>query len=396
MRQPIFKEVKMKSTIILLLLLIIVVFISTCSNDSTEPTLNPNNNSTKEFFPIDTGYSWTYQEKVFDVDGNPVELKNGQYSMNITYEVLGDTTIAGNKYYKLPHLISSTRTQYYSPQNNAVYGFTINEELGDYEPIHIYFKYPAQVGDKYETIDGEIAELISKDTTITVPAGTYKCYVYKFVQNKLYVAKFFISSGVGIVKVEHDSRMSSLIQTLMIWELKSYSKVRIEKKFFPLEKGYSWTYEYTANGELIGEGPIEVLSDTIINQNTYYKMYDIFGKTKKEYQYYSVLNDGIFGFTFNEETSITKPICLYFKYPAVIGDKYSTIDGTTAELISKDTRIEVPAGIFYCYAYKFIQTDLKEIIYYISPGTGIVKVDKEDEIMSMKVILKWELKSINF
>ena len=72
------------------LALALVVLIA-CSDEKTNPVNNNNNTSTfgGNYYPISIGSSWTYESKV-----------NG-ISSDYTQTVIGDTNIAGVKYYKV-------------------------------------------------------------------------------------------------------------------------------------------------------------------------------------------------------------------------------------------------------------------------------------------------------
>jgi hypothetical protein len=71
----------------------------------------------------------------------------------------------------------------------------------------LWAKYPASVGDTYMTgedlLDSVI--IVSTDTTVTVPNGTYRCYCYRFVKDMTTHTReeyYYLAPNVGYVKYE--------------------------------------------------------------------------------------------------------------------------------------------------------------------------------------------------
>lgn len=154
------------------------------------------------------------------------------------------------------------------------------------------------------------------------------------------------------------------------------------KDLIPLKIGNYWKYEIRTfdkdsnqiqfdTGELVIEQEIEVFRDTMINGDKYYGIEHLVDKSK--HQYFANKEDGVYGFQDHFELGIDDSISLYFKYPASVGDIYNFIEGSI-EIISTNETVKVLVGEFNCIVYKI--TDKKGVLvkFYISPGTGYVKI----------------------
>ncbi len=153
------------------------------------------------------------------------------------------------------------------------------------------------------------------------------------------------------------------------------------KDLIPLKIGNYWKYKIRTfdkdsnqirfdNDELVIEQEIEVFGDTTIDGEKFYGMDHWIDRGK--YQYFANKDDGVYGFQDNFELGVDS-ISLYYKYPAFVSDKYN-VNGGLIEIISTNEAVKVPVGEFNCIVYKI--TDKKGIIvkFYISPGTGYVKI----------------------
>jgi hypothetical protein len=71
--------------------------------------------------------------------------------------------------------------------------------------IQTYLRYPVEKGETYRVNDGEqLMIVLATDESVTVPAGTFECIVYKQIdpQELNYTYTCYVAVGVGIVKAE--------------------------------------------------------------------------------------------------------------------------------------------------------------------------------------------------
>ncbi len=85
--------------------------------------------------------------------------------------------------------------------------------------VSMIFKFPCKKGDSFTSIGGNICQVISIDTTISVTAGTFKCIQYRLIgKQPSWTEDSFISPGIGGIK-----DISIAYQSKIVIELKSYS-----------------------------------------------------------------------------------------------------------------------------------------------------------------------------
>ena len=90
----------------------------------------------------------------------------------------------------------------------------------------LFLKYPTNNNVTYSTELWEDIYVETTDETVTVPAGTYKCYKYKLVQNdleKIVRFYYYYIPGIGCIKYVSTSEISNKGEKLIEKEeLKSY------------------------------------------------------------------------------------------------------------------------------------------------------------------------------
>ena len=177
-----------------------LAFFYGCKNSTA-----PGNNNV--MMPLTTGNSWTYQDTVYG-SGNEYIL-DGTFTITIN----GSAVINGKKYATFDDILSSPT------RNDAQGTWTLRKDSTRSE--YLEFKYPGLVRDVFnfdttttpttngneEVVYGH-AQIITTDTLITVPAGTFNCYGYEYdyftqQDGKLYIKDLtYCATNVGYIKDE--------------------------------------------------------------------------------------------------------------------------------------------------------------------------------------------------
>ncbi len=160
--------------------LVVICLISACS-ESSSPTKHND-----EIFPLAIGNKWVYQKT----------LGNG-FDTTCTYQIMMDTILNNEKWYGYGCTLL---------QNNesGLWAILIDDSSTNRNPT-LFYKYPALAGQEYEYTDIKV-KVISINEEVTVPAGKFICYHYRFPLYKeeyleVYM-DYYLSPGVGMVKVE--------------------------------------------------------------------------------------------------------------------------------------------------------------------------------------------------
>ena len=144
--------------------------------------LNPQNP-----FPLVVGNSWTYKVTSFNPDGSK---KSGTGS--IVYQITEDTTVNGEKWSYLK--TGTSGGAYYLNRSNGVWS-VINGSM------NYFLKFPAKPRDMYMTLSNNIMGVVSIDSSITVPKGTFSCYEYILFQENP-IADYYFSPGTGFIRID--------------------------------------------------------------------------------------------------------------------------------------------------------------------------------------------------
>jgi hypothetical protein len=132
--------------------------------------------SSSEILPLAVGNSWIYAITAFDSLGNV--LGNGID----TSIVSRDTTIDNETWYILynrgaPVNLGINRSDGYWSRAVTLSPNTTNiATLGD---PYLSAKFPTATGQVFVNETGYSTVVLDTDTTVTVPAGTFRCYEYK-------------------------------------------------------------------------------------------------------------------------------------------------------------------------------------------------------------------------
>ena len=141
-------------------------------------------------------------------------------------------------------------------------------------------------------------------------------------------------------------------------------------KLIPLEDGNSWEYLVT-NYDSLGivssyfSYKDSVLSDTIINNDSWYKI-----SNNNDYRLYRLFRNQIGGYYLYDSTKSSKE-SLVFKYPCEVGDT-----SIYTQVIRVNIKINVNSKEYNCIQYRqyLMNIKMQYFDYYISPGIGVVRI----------------------
>lgn len=162
--------------------------------------------------PLALGSSWAGTQ--IEYDSNGAEVTNFYQ----TFFINQDTTVAGERWFSIAGgkiLLANHTDGLWSR-----YGF---QDTLDLQDPAMYAKYPATVGDTWQSgVDlSATVSVVSIDTSVTVPMGTYKCYLYRWVRySGTRIDHYFIAPKTGWVKTEYYKFTEGGTQYLYgLWEL---------------------------------------------------------------------------------------------------------------------------------------------------------------------------------
>lgn len=140
-------------------------------------------------------------------------------------------------------------------------------------------------------------------------------------------------------------------------------------EIFPLSTGNQWHFRTTESNQQTTFHINEVAGDTLINgQRWFILTYDTTVKT--------TCRNTLAGWWFLYQPSPGAPVTqeLYYRYPALVGERYMTGDSTLVTVTAIYEAITVPAGTFFCYHYHMVHNlENYECEEYFSPGVGFIK-----------------------
>lgn len=177
---------------LLSVIIILLIGISSCKKDSaTEPV----EQAQQGMVPLKTGYQWTYTATGLDSLGKP------KYTSSGTTKVIGDTLIAGEKWYSVKNEYSSGH-YYYRNRDGQYYIYNYNAAQG------YYLLYGTTLDDTTKTTsshpDGRY--LIAKNVKVKGPLGEFSCYLYRKYsarsETALTYTNMYVDPKVGLVRWE--------------------------------------------------------------------------------------------------------------------------------------------------------------------------------------------------
>jgi hypothetical protein len=334
-----FQELYMQTlqrTLTTFMLIGLVFSFMACSEDDnpTTPT-----NKIKSIYPLHPQNSWTYRNN---------------FNNQITTTTFKAANVNGKPGYYPTEAKDEPYAGYFQEREDGIWGVIPEEEaiLG--------YKYPAEVGDSWESGYEEQLSLYAKDVKITVEAGAFTCYVY---QSSVDSELIFLSEGIGVVAIQSENQfgtntfISELVDYTVVGSYADTDTPSLSSSIFPLEVGNARTYYYFEDDFR----DTELIEFQEQNGSRWY----FENSTPILFQ---ERQDGIWG----------KPVGahqaeLLFKYPVEIDESYSFF-GETVTVPSIDTEITTPAGTFSCIAYEFNGS-----IGYFAKGIGLVARQKKED-----------------
>ncbi|MGA2298428.1 MAG: hypothetical protein ABSG15_12855, partial [FCB group bacterium] len=145
-----------------------------------------------------------FRIKLYDSLNNPVSFDSMGtiYTKLYAMKIDKDSIIGKELFYRMNSWADSTVYLYMTSRQNGIFGNSVNTYTGLLDSIEEMFKYPANAGDIYISDNG-IITVSSINEIVTVPAGTFSCYLYdiKIADEEVI---FYISPGSGFIKIEID------------------------------------------------------------------------------------------------------------------------------------------------------------------------------------------------
>lgn len=147
-----------------------------------------------QIWPFEVGNTWVYVDSSFDTTGALRSVVDQPRAVTI------DLLIAGERWY---HMAGDSR--FYTNRSD---GLWVIWDFSDSSVHSLLFKYPCKVGDTWKYGRGHVT-VLSTDTTLTVPSGTYHCYEYLIQYNSRPEQYCYLYPGVGFIRTDHFLTTSS-------------------------------------------------------------------------------------------------------------------------------------------------------------------------------------------
>lgn len=193
-----------------------IFLILACDSEPTGSNLAVGN-----LIPLDGGNEWRFTQTLFNSRGNVIDTEADSIVL------IADTTLNEQRWfyreYHGHHLA-------YRNTGSGVQVRLVSEHTSP--QTQTLYKYPARIGDRFNYpevyfsgdsawIDPEhmLARVVSVDTLITVPAGTFRCYQYRLTDRELNIGwrDEFISPQYGwIMKARYSQEGNKLSSTELI------------------------------------------------------------------------------------------------------------------------------------------------------------------------------------
>jgi hypothetical protein len=143
--------------------------------------------------PLKIGNNWIYELYGMDTTSNRMRV----FKID-TFSVIGDTLINDSLWYVLDGL-GEDSTMARNIENGLWF-------LRKGRPPFLFAKYPAVLGDKYNTVSEAVelsTEVISTGARINVPAGPFTCFKYQQIVDPPHaINNFYFAPGVGLIKMD--------------------------------------------------------------------------------------------------------------------------------------------------------------------------------------------------
>jgi hypothetical protein len=171
----------------------IILFIISC--DTEIP--NKNNNEISVIIPLNMNNEWRYKQTQYDTNGVAID------SLYFTEVIYRDTLLRNEIWYG----ISNGR---YATNRSDGFWIIFSEEIEllnlDLDTLLSHaileWAYPSEKGNVYNFINNiSFISVISTDTVITVPAGSFECYEYE--KSSGVPDRFYFAPNIGLVRTDY-------------------------------------------------------------------------------------------------------------------------------------------------------------------------------------------------
>jgi len=176
-----------------------------CGKRSDNPASSSPSVTISGPFPLKVGNVWSYKLTSYDTSG--VALAAPQ---DFVYQITKDTTVFVEQWYCMSGAL------YYINRSDGVW------RVFNGIPV-LFFKYPAKLSDSYSSSLGRI-RVMSIDTSITVPKGTFHCYQYRLSQANGSQFDYYFLEGIGIARIDvFEQTMSGRTYIMSQYQLSGYT-----------------------------------------------------------------------------------------------------------------------------------------------------------------------------
>jgi hypothetical protein len=161
----------------------------------------------------------------------------------------------------------------------------------------------------------------------------------------------------------------------------------VDGEIWPLKVGNYWKFDvfgYDTLGNVSGTGSAtySIVSDTMINNEKFYKMNVEIDDETEDPAWLTNRADGVYSYEL-------KQIEIIIKYPATKGEKFDAKGGITT-LENTNYNYETTIGNFSCYQYTILSSYHKDIVYF-KPGVGHVAEEMFRNTESSRLYLAYKL-----
>ncbi len=181
----------MKRSFFIIIVVASLIFLTACPDDPNSPS------TPVEILPLALGNYWIMESLKLDSVGSVLRTTYD------TLEINDEMTYQGKQYFMLTNV--GVRNG-----SDGMYQLIHDTENDTYQEV-LTLKYPAKAGDVFMSGSDEIT-VMATNISITVPAGTFKCYQYRDVYEVIddenpeysgkYIRDMFVAPGIGFVKME--------------------------------------------------------------------------------------------------------------------------------------------------------------------------------------------------
>jgi hypothetical protein len=179
------------STITKIFILSLVTLLLASCSEQSNPT-GSGTSSSNQIMPLAVGNSWTTRVTFYDTTGAVANLDSS------TIKIVRDTTIQNEKWF------ADSSGILYTNRSDGLWMKWASSTV-------LVAKYPASLGDTFTTgvFNDMTATVLSMDTSITVPKGTFRCYRYRAIKGAFDTNysnysedNSYFSLGIGLIKWE--------------------------------------------------------------------------------------------------------------------------------------------------------------------------------------------------